>query len=244
MNITENHVRRLLTVVDHGLVRGLGVREPGKFCIEAAVCYALELPHSDDPKCVAQPLRRLKIRLNDSAWSNNMARAKGMRRLAVAQLGSAGVLDKKEFTLRVVTLAIQVYVPYALRCAASVKGNEAHAEVLESAAVACENEPTRANAVKARNVARSAYAAAASYAADVAAAAAATVAAEASYADAASYAADIAAAAVADAVYAAFVADDARAKLRDEVLSGFAEYVVQILIDMKAPGCQWLWLTE
>ena len=30
----------------------------------------------------------------------------------------------------------------------------------------------------------------------------------------------------------------------DECLSTYAEAIVQILIDMKAPGCQWLPLTE
>jgi hypothetical protein len=32
--------------------------------------------------------------------------------------------------------------------------------------------------------------------------------------------------------------------MRDKILSDFAEGVVQILIAMKAPGCQWLPLTE
>ena len=53
------------------------------------------------------------------------------------------------------------------------------------------------------------------------------------YADAAAYAA-------ADAAAAAYAAADAR----DKSLADFAEGVVQILIEMKAPGCQWLALTE
>jgi len=43
-------------------------------------------------------------------------------------------------------------------------------------------------------------------------------------------------AAAADAAYAAAYA----AAAQDRVLADFAERVVQILIDMKAPGCQWL----
>ena len=57
----------------------------------------------------------------------------------------------------------------------------------------------------------------------------------------AAYAAADAAAADAAAAYAAaaaaYAADAAK---RDEVLSDFAEAVVQILIEMNAPGCQWL----
>ena len=265
IEINETVARKLLTVVDAGLSHGMGDPTPGNMCIEAAVCYALGMPHSDDPKCVARlrrsALRRLKIRLNDSAWSSKTARAKGMRRLALAQLGSAGVLDEAEFVKRVVRLAIQVYVPLALRAAASMKGNKAHKDALESAAAACEAEPTREHAVQARAAADAAadaaYAAAddAAYAAAYAAYAAADAAAD-DAADAAAYAADAAAyaayAAAADdaadadaAADAAADADDAaRSKKRDEILSDYAERVVQILVDMKAPGCQWLYLTE
>src|SRR5690606_13425965 len=82
--ITEGLVTKLLGVVDAGLVDGVGEPEPGKMCVEAAVCYAMGLPHSDKPTCVSPALRALKIRLNDSSWSSNEARAKGLRRLAVA----------------------------------------------------------------------------------------------------------------------------------------------------------------
>src|SRR5579863_5547295 len=116
--------RKLLSVVDAGLVHGIGVPEPGKMCVEAAVCFALGLPHGDDPKCVAPALRRLKIRLNDSRWSSGQARAKGLRRLALVQLGSDGVLDEREFSKRCVRLAIQTCIPSAFRAAAGVlKGN-------------------------------------------------------------------------------------------------------------------------
>ena len=61
-------------------------------------------------------------------------------------------------------------------------------------------------------------------------------------ADAAAYAADAAAYAAA---YAAADADAAaKQKARDEVLATYAEDIVQILIEMNAPGCQWLALTE
>ena len=75
--ITREIAQKVLTAVDAGLVKGKGIQKPGQMCVEAAVCYALGLPHSDDPKCVSRALRQLKIRLNDSNWSSNKARAKG-----------------------------------------------------------------------------------------------------------------------------------------------------------------------
>ena len=183
---------------------------------------ALDLPHGDDPQCVSEPLRRLKIRLNDSSWSSNQARARGLRRLGVAQIGSKGVLDEKEFVRRVVRLSIQKCVPEALRAAATLAKGSRKSDLL-TAADLCEKDPTRENAQKARTAAA---------AADADAAAAAYAAAAAAAADAAAAAADAAAAAA------------ARSAARDKSLSAFAEEVVQILIDMKAPGCQWLALTE
>ena len=94
-----------------GLSHGVGEPVPGLLCVEAAVCYALGLPHGDDPGCVSAPLRQLKIRLNDAHWSSNMARADGLRRLALAQLGSKGVLDERAFVRRVVDLTIRKVVP-------------------------------------------------------------------------------------------------------------------------------------
>ena len=107
-------------------------------------------------------------------------------------------------------MTIRTVVPQALRVAA--KRVPSHATTLEAAALDCERLGDRASAQRARD-------AAAAYAADAAAAAA----------DAAAYAA------AADAVAAAAAADAA-----DRVLEDYAERVVQILIDMQAPGCQWL----
>src|SRR4051812_25945436 len=97
MQITAEVAQKVLTAVDAGLVKGVGKPKPGQMCVEAAVCYALGLPHGDDPDCVSRALRSLKIRLNDSSWSSDAARAKGLRRLAVAQLGSRVAIDDQEF---------------------------------------------------------------------------------------------------------------------------------------------------
>ncbi len=83
-----NVAKKVNEVVSKGLVCGLGTQEPGKMCVEAAVCYAMGLEHSDQPSCVDEEVRQFKIYLNDLDWSSNMARAKGLKKVAIAQLGS------------------------------------------------------------------------------------------------------------------------------------------------------------
>ena len=171
MEITQKHVDKLNKLLDEGLCRLVGKPVPGGMCVEAAVCYALDLPHGDDPGCVLQSVRRLKIVLNDShIWKSNKARAEGLRRLAIAQLGSLDTVDEKEFV------------------------NRLHTMVKKTLNIS-------------RNVNIHAY----TYAA------AATIAA----ADAVAYA----------------VAD---ADAGEKILCDFAESVVQILIDLKSPGCKFL----
>src|SRR5271157_6118985 len=137
--ITEVIARKVLSTVDAGLVGGVGIRVPGQMCVEAAVCYALGLPHGDDPGCVAPALRALKIRLNDAVWSSNQARARGLRRLAVAQLGSTDVLDETEFVRRIADHTIRVSAPKALMMAAMLI-EEKDLDALLAAATRCEEE--------------------------------------------------------------------------------------------------------
>jgi hypothetical protein len=216
--LSRDVAAKVLEVVDHGLTSGLGIAEPGKFCVEAAVCYALGMPHSDRPTCVSPVLRTLKIALNDKAWSSPQARAKGLRRLAVAQLGSAGALDEKAFLAQVVDMTIRKIVPRAMRAAAKMQRTDLHRGALEAAALKCEQEGTRESALEASKVGRAAAAAAAAYA--------------------------YAAAADAAAAAAAYAYAAAAAAARDRELAFFAEEIVQILIVMKAPGTEWLDLTE
>ena len=165
MEITRETALKVLEVVDVGLVSGVGNPKPGQMCVEAAVCYAMGLPHGDDPECVSRALRSLKIWLNDSQWSSDMARAKGLRRLALAQLGSRDVLDDREFARRVAELAIRKQVPRALRAAASIQKDAGHKAKLLDAATKCEKEPTRQSALEAKSAANAYYAANAAYAA-------------------------------------------------------------------------------
>lgn len=140
--ITEPMVRKLLGAVDAGLVKGLGSPEPGKMCVEAAISYALGEPHSDGPSCVEPIVRRAKIVLNDAAWSSLAARAKGMRRVAIAQLGSKDTIDSTKFATLLAEYTIREVLPLALRAAATL--NPLHAEKLESSAVRCERDGTTA----------------------------------------------------------------------------------------------------
>ena len=88
ITIDESLVTKIHSLLDYGLPTGLGEPEPGSMCVEAAINYALGRPHGDDPGCVWPSLRRVKIGLNDARWSSNTARAEGLRRLAIIQLGT------------------------------------------------------------------------------------------------------------------------------------------------------------
>ena len=156
--ITKEVAEKVLSTVDAGLVKGVGNPVPGQMCVEAAVCFALGLPHGDDPACVSRAVRSLKIALNDANWSSDEARTRGLRRLALAQLGSAGVLDDKEFARRVAELSIRTSVPTALRAASALQRGEHHKGALLDAAIRCEKEGTEEAARAAEAAARAAAA--------------------------------------------------------------------------------------
>ncbi len=144
---TIKHARKVIDVVSCGLSDGLGEPKPGQMCIEAAVCYAFGLPHSDNPPCVGKEVRDVKIRLNDSSWSSNKARAKGMIRIAVAQLGS-NTIDQEEFTRTLAALTVRTIAPIALRMVAK-DCKSAKAKKLKEAASRCEIEGSRESAIDA-----------------------------------------------------------------------------------------------
>lgn len=245
MQITRELATRVRNVVDVGLVKGLGTPEPGKMCVEAAVCYAMGLPHSDEPSCVSSAIRSVKITLNDSAWSSTQTRAKGMRRLAIAQLGSAGVINDVEFSKRLAVLCVKTVVTMALKKASEVQVGK-HKEELERLSIICSQVATTETASWAANVAS-----AASWAARAASEAGRLAAIAASAASARSEAANGAASAASAAIWAASAASwAARAANRaasatsetasDKILSDFAEDIVQLLVEMEAPGCEFL----
>jgi hypothetical protein len=190
--ITLDQARKVLEVVDAGLSGGMGFPVPGHMCVEAAVCYALGQPHGDEPECVNDAVRRFKIELNDAKWSSNKARAQGMRRLAIAQLGTNDkFFDEKKFVDVLIEQTIRKIVPHALRAAVRAAEDQKHKAALEEAALRCERDGDLGAARNAREAA--ANAANAANAAD-----AAYDAANAEYANAAAYAADAANAAAND----------------------------------------------
>jgi hypothetical protein len=257
---TREHAAKIIELLQHGLVEGVGKPEPGKMCVEAAVCYALGEPHGDTPTCVGSAVRAFKIRLNDAKWPSNQARAEGLREIAIAQLGS-NEIDQREFARRVTLKVIQQIIPIALRSAA--KAVPAHEVAMNAAATACEVAADFAAAklaigrareisAQARSSDAAAYAADAAYAYAADAAAAYAYAADAAAADAAdaaadavayaayayaAYAADAAAAAAADAAAAAAYAAYA-ARLR--ILKMAADIGVAVLKELACKGTQWL----
>jgi hypothetical protein len=128
--ITRELAAKVLSIVDQGLSMGLGIATPGSMCVEAAVCYALGQPHGDRPECVGDVVRGFKVVLNDASWSSKTARAKGMRRIAIAQLGSTEI-DMAKFSTHVLDETIKRILPFAMRLAAKGRGEEA--EILAAA---------------------------------------------------------------------------------------------------------------
>jgi hypothetical protein len=243
MQITSQIVSKVLETVDAGLVSGLGIPKPGSMCVEAAVCYALGLPHGDDPQCVAPSVRALKIRLNDSNWSSSFARAHGLRKLAVLQLGTKDALDEIEFAKRTTVFVVNVTL----------------ADLLElkypEQAKACRKAKTLEEAANAATYAANAAASAANAAASAADAATYAANAAASAADAATYAAAAATYAAAAATYAAYATYTAAtyaaatyaasaATNFDEVLQKFSDGIADILIDMGVPAVKFLKLLD
>jgi hypothetical protein len=241
MKITKELVEKINKLLDHGLVSGLGRPIPGHMCVEAAVCNALGLPHGDVPNCVAASVRGLKIKLNDAPWSSNMARANGLRKLSVLQLGTDSNINEAEFAHRVAMFTCCEFLPYflrdldekaqwftvelelKLRKAIDLDASDAaHAAkaAYASAAAAYAAYAASTHAAHAANAANAAKAANAAYAANASAANA--------YASAAA-AANAAADAAANAAYA-------YATTADKYLIFFAKGVEDILVDMDVPG--------
>lgn len=117
--ITVAVARKVLKVVDAGLGTGLGDPKLGKMCVEAAVCYAMGEVHGDHPRCVTHAIVKTKININDhdvfeifdNGVKNNKLRAKVLRRLAIAQLGSRGVITDYQWKEALEEMCINKYYP-------------------------------------------------------------------------------------------------------------------------------------
>ena len=249
MNITTKQVQKIITTVDAGLCSGVGQPVPGSMCVEAAVCYGMGLPHGDRPTCVSPALRSLKITLNDSRWSSYEARARGLRKLAVLQLGTKEGFNDVEFATRVARLAVKVIAPRAKEYAAADADAAADAYAATYAAAAARSSAyaatSAATSADADAAASATYAASAARAAAYADAYAAVHAAvHAASARAAAYSARAAAYSAAAASASASASASADASAYDAELVFFADEVAKILIDMNVPGVKWLELLK
>jgi hypothetical protein len=242
-DVNSFNIQKYDSILARGLSKGLGTRG-SQICIEAAICETLGLKHGDDPKCVAFSVRSFKITLNDSSgWSSTKSRAKGLRDLGIAQLGSLGIVSSNEFATILARKTIQVLIPKLFR---EIFPNN---EDCLKAALRCEKEGTAAAAHYAAHAAHAADAADAADAAHYAAAAAAAAAAAhyaahaADAADAAHYAAAAAAAAhyaAAAAAAAHYAAAAAAAPAADSYLTLSASLALETLRELKSPGVQLL----
>jgi hypothetical protein len=55
-DVATFNVAKFDEILARGLSMGMG-RRGGSMCIEAAICCVLDLPHGDDPGCVAAAVR-------------------------------------------------------------------------------------------------------------------------------------------------------------------------------------------
>ena len=171
--------------------------------------------------------------LNDAKWSSNDARAKGMLKVAIAQLGS-DTINQKEFAEIVAFKTITVLMPIVLRD-----------KKYEEEALLCESSKNLHEAkiniysIKDKLYAAYTYAAAADAAANYAAYDAIT---DAVYAiTTVTYSADTA---VVAAAVAAAKAAAAYANATDKYLLIGANICLEALKELKSPGCQYLYLCE
>jgi len=237
VKITEEVAAQILRVVDEGLTWGAGKPAPGHMCVEAAISYAFGEPHGDQPSCVSRVLRVLTIGMNEALWSNDQERGRGLRRIAIAQLGTAGMLDEQLFMEKLSETTITTLLPKILDIIATAQNTSLQSQLF-LAAERCANEGTFEAADAAIAVAaKTAHTAKAEVAKAVDAAKAADVVQESHEA-----AVDAArAVGKATASIARWARSDAA---RDQLLSEFAETVVQILTQMQTPGSAFLFLTQ
>ena len=113
--VDETSVRKVLDLVDAGLVRGLGLPNPGEMCLEAVVSIVFDQKHGDRPTCVEPSICQFGINMNDNPyWTSHEARAKGMRRFAIAQLGSVG-LSRNTFSTLLLLNFMSSVLPECIR---------------------------------------------------------------------------------------------------------------------------------
>jgi hypothetical protein len=105
MKITIHHVLKLIKILDKGIIHGAG-ETVEEFCVQQAVHRVLlddpeDAYASDNPPnwCILDQIRAFGIHLNDQGgWKDNRSRARGLKRFAIAELGSSKLNSYEFFT--------------------------------------------------------------------------------------------------------------------------------------------------
>ncbi len=139
---TIHHAKEVLELLSHGLINGLGEPEPGKMCIEAVITHVLGEGHHAEPSCVGRYVRKCSILLNDMFWSSPLSRSEGMKRIAVAQLGSDRTdqgkflaLTQEKIIARILPMVLRNLDPYYARYMVTRTEKQ-----LEAIALRCQQE--------------------------------------------------------------------------------------------------------
>ena len=101
-------IAKIEKIAKRGFCWGQTQGKPGtknyRFCVERAICEAMGEPERGDrPSCVPHFVSSYKVDVNDMGgstpygWSSPRARAISLLPLAIAQLGSEGVVKARDF---------------------------------------------------------------------------------------------------------------------------------------------------
>jgi len=217
--INQQLVNKIHCLLDKGVTPGISKDpKPGKMCLEQVISYALGEEITDRPSCVGVQVREFVIALNDKDWSSPSARAEGMRELSIAQLGS-NFLDREEFVGKFSFVVITKMLPSMFKDL----GEERWEKQINSLEKAKDLEEAR----------KAAYAAAGAFAHSYFACDSACASAYYAYLYATSA---YAAVAFASASFCAARATNTG----DKYLKMVAHLVVEVLKEMKSPGCDFL----
>lgn len=83
--------------------------------IKQAVCSGLGFEPGEEADLIEPVLRSFVIELDNDNWYGETARLDGMRDLAIAQLGTADVLDGKAFSDKALKHVVQTVIPKMIR---------------------------------------------------------------------------------------------------------------------------------
>lgn len=231
---TKPLARKLLNLIDAGLTRGIGHARPGEMCIMACFNHVLGRQHGDNglQDCVGAAVRSFDIALNDSDWSSKAARAQGMRRESIAKIGS-NQINQDKFSFLLSLRVAQQLLPAAFRDYAQYCKTE-YKDQLTATADACAAAKTNADVSASLASLDSLYKLARLANLD-------------SLSRLARLASLDSLASLASLYKLARLDSLARLdKLArvDKHLAAIAEVAVQVLIELKSPGCAWLDLCD